>query len=189
MTPATITLDNGAAIPAHHYSRSPEEALFFYGGWASNFVGGPFYIESPQPWITGSYGNEYETVEHFYQASKAISLRDHQAIAAERGPWQAKRAGRKTRLRNDWEDVKFDVMLTGLRHKFGVAASMTVPLTLEEIGFRDTLLATGNRYIAEDSPTDYEWGIRDHRGGYTGNNLLGKALMQIRDERRTKELR
>jgi len=38
--------------------------------------------------------------------------------------------------------------------------------------------------IAEDSPYDPLWGCRDRAGGYTGANLLGRALMRVRDELR-----
>jgi hypothetical protein len=50
--------------------------------------------------------------------------------------------------------------------------------------FRDALLATGDRPLAEDSPSDFEWGARDGQGGYTGHNYLGRALMRVRDELR-----
>jgi predicted NAD-dependent protein-ADP-ribosyltransferase YbiA (DUF1768 family) len=36
--------------------------------------------------------------------------------------------------------------------------------------------------LAEDSPTDYVRGCRDTQSGYHGHNLLGLALMQIREE-------
>lgn len=35
--------------------------------------------------------------------------------------------------------------------------------------------------VAEDSPYDVVWGCRDRRG-YTGENLLGRALMRARYE-------
>jgi hypothetical protein len=49
---------------------------------------------------------------------------------------------------------------------------------------RDALPATGDRPLAEDSPSDFEWGARDGQGGYTGHNYLGRALMRVRDELR-----
>ena len=36
--------------------------------------------------------------------------------------------------------------------------------------------------LAEDSPSDFVWGARDPHGGYGGQNLLGLALMQVRQE-------
>ena len=63
-------------------------------------------------------------------------------------------------------------MLTALRAKF----------RLHE--YRQVLLATADRLIVEDSPHDFEWGIRDREGGLGGRNLLGKALMIVRSELR-----
>lgn len=179
----SVTLEHnsrGYTIPDTHYSKHPLDAVFFYGGWGSNFVGGPFAIRSDQPWGDGdklaaygwNYEAEYETVEHYFAASKATTEQDHDIIRTMRGPWDAKRAGRRTPLREDWEDVKYEVMLTALRVKFS------------ESEYRTALLDTGDRLIAEDSPTDYVWGIRDRHHGYGGRNLLGKALMQVREELR-----
>lgn len=41
------------------------------------------------------------------------------------------------------------------------------------------LLATGDRVIVEDSPTDYYWGCGCDR---TGQNHLGRILMSVRQE-------
>lgn len=55
---------------------------------------------------------------------------------------------------------------------------------------RQTLLDTGNLYIAEASPKDKIWGIglkeadaqNMPRDLWPGQNILGKALMEIREE-------
>ena len=64
-------------------------------------------------------------------------------------------------------------MLTGLRAKFSLPR------------FRAILLATGERPIMENSPSDFEWGARDTHGGWAGRNLLGLALVRVREELRT----
>jgi N-glycosidase YbiA len=158
-----------------HYSSNPDEPVWFYGGPFSNFVGGPFQIESDQPWAPDDhhYTAEYRTIEHFFQASKAITREAHDMIRAQRGPGDAKRQGRMTPLRPDWEESKYEIMMCGLRVKF------------RDSFYRAELLATGNREIAEDSPTDFVWGIRDESGGLGGQNLLGRALMELRSEIRT----
>jgi predicted NAD-dependent protein-ADP-ribosyltransferase YbiA (DUF1768 family) len=61
-------------------------------------------------------------------------------------------------------------MLCGLRGKFALEP------------YRPLLLLTHPRPLAEDSPTDHIWGCRDPQGGHHGRNLLGQALMQVRDE-------
>lgn len=82
----------------------------------------------------------------------------------------AKHAGRETGLRPDWEQVKFEVMLCGLRGKFALEP------------YRSGLLLTHPDPLAEDSPSDFVWGARDRDGGYGGQNLLGLAVMRVRDE-------
>jgi ribA/ribD-fused uncharacterized protein len=110
------------------------------------------------------------TVEHWFQACKARSRRgfDNVLVCASAGA--AKRAGGKLELRPDWEEIKFDVMLCALRGKFALEP------------YRSSLLVTHSRPLAEDSPTDFEWGCRDPQGGHGGQNLLGLALMQVRGE-------
>jgi ribA/ribD-fused uncharacterized protein len=172
--------------PSDHYSRDPEEALFFYGGPLSNFVsagGSGVFVTADhfwtlrRPWSAPvpeaiTYGAQYRTVEHFYQASKAQSYEDHENVRAAPDPYEAKHRGRQVAMRPDWDEVRYTYMLIGLRAKF------------EDEGLRGFLLGTGDRYIAEDSPTDDVWGIRDKQGGLTGQNLLGEALMEVRAELR-----
>ena len=65
-----------------------------------------------------SEGIVYPTVEHFFQAQKANTLSEKMAIAAAETPGRAKRLGRLVSLRPDWEEVKVDVMRSGLELKF-----------------------------------------------------------------------
>ena len=48
--------------------------------------------------------------------------------------------------------------------------------------YRSGLLLTHPRPLAEDSPSDFVWGARDRDSGYGGQNLLGLAVMRVRDE-------
>jgi len=48
--------------------------------------------------------------------------------------------------------------------------------------YRSALLLTHRRPLAEDSRSDFVWGARDSDRGYGGQNLLGLALMRVRDE-------
>ena len=61
-------------------------------------------------------------------------------------------------------------MLCALRGKFALEP------------YRSGLLLTHPRPLAEDSPSDFVWGCRDPDGGHSGRNLLGLALMRVRDE-------
>lgn len=136
-----------------------DDPIDFYGGPFSNFAASP--IEMNVGWGF----HEYPTVEHAFQAAKAVTDDDHQEIRMAPSPSIAKTIGRRIKLRPDWEEMKYEIMLDLLRAKFAIPY------------FRSELLATGDREIREDSPTDRVWGARDG-----GQNLLGKALMQVRSE-------
>ena len=75
---------------------------------------------------------------------------------------------RKQPLRSDWESVKVEIMRTALKAKF------TQHDDLQEI-----LLSTGDAAIVEHTERDSFWG---DGGNGSGKNMLGKLLMQIRDE-------
>ncbi|KAI7219539.1 hypothetical protein KC333_g2916 [Hortaea werneckii] len=76
----------------------------------------------------------------------------------------------------EWERIKFDVVLEGSFLKFSQNQEL-----------KAKLIATGVRELVEASPTDRTWGIgfaaefaescRDE----WGSNLLGKALMSVRE--------
>src|SRR5262245_38369108 len=63
-------------------------------------------------------GLTYPTVEHAYQSAKTLDMNERRRIAACATPADAKREGRKLKLRDDWVKVKFDVMETCVRYKF-----------------------------------------------------------------------
>jgi ribA/ribD-fused uncharacterized protein len=108
-------------------------------------------------------------VEHWFQACTATTRQDFDTILANDTAAAAKRAGRRVALRTDWEQAKYQVMLHGLRGKFAVET------------YRDGLLGSAGRPLAEDSP-NFVWGCRDPTCGYGGQNLLGLALMHVRAE-------
>lgn len=136
-----------------------EQPVDFYGGSLSNFAYSPINVN------VGWGLHEYATVEHAFQAAKATTDWQHHAVRKTTNPKLAKQMGRHIPLRQDWEEVKYELMVDLLRAKFAIPY------------FRRELLSTGYREIREDSPTDKVWGARDG-----GQNLLGKALMQVRSE-------
>ena len=136
------------------YSRSTEY------GWLSNFW------RSPQIMLDGI---EYPTNEHYYQAQKANNIEIKKWIASATSPYLAMKAGRSLREKEfvvNWDTVKIDIMLTGLRAKFSQNSEL-----------RQKLIDTGDSVLCEDSPTDLFWGKK-------GQNMLGKLLMQVREEMR-----
>ena len=148
-----------------------EGTVYFYGGFLSNFA------PTPGLRLPFGYHGHHEndkvpvaTVEHWFQACKATSRQQFDLILTSETSAIAKHTGRQTRLRPDWEDVKFQVMLCALRGKFALEP------------YRGALLLTHPHPLAENSPSDFVWGARDLDGGHSGQNLLGLALMQVRDE-------
>lgn len=90
-------------------------------------------------------------------------------------PDDAARLGRdQTRvLRSDWDQVKWSIMYGAVWAKFQTHRDLAT-----------VLLNTADQEIIEDSPRDYYWGCGADR---TGQNQLGKILMQIRDRLRQPE--
>jgi len=118
-------------------------------------------------------GQEWKTVEHYFQAMKSLDPIQRDEIRLSLTPKIAKALGQKCNIRKDWQEIKYDVMLKALRTKFC------------DENLRKILLSSVDRDIYEDSPTDKEWGTGELNGVGTGNNKLGKALMQVRKEIKT----
>ena len=122
-------------------------------------------------------GENWQTVEHYYQAQKFIGTPDEKSsliIKAVSTPEQAAALGRDCRrqLRSNWEQIKVAVMREAVRQKF---------LTHQDI--QAILLSTADLLIVEDSPNDYYWGCGETK---TGANHLGKILMSVRAEIQSK---
>jgi len=132
--------------------------------WLSNM--GPF--ESPLIY----QGISFRTVEHFYQAMKAgkAEVETRLRIATLASPYEAKREGKRIRLRADWDEVKLEVMEYALRYKFAPGTTWHV-----------RLMATHDEEIVERNDWgDTYWGV-DLRSGH-GQNHLGRLLMKLRAE-------
>jgi len=104
------------------------------------------------------------TVEHYYQAQKTTDIKDQDRIRSAESPGKAKRLGRNIHIREDWEDIKVDVMRRAIRAKFTQYKDL-----------RDLLLSTNDASLHENSPHDMFWGVH-------GKDMLGKILMELRGE-------
>jgi N-glycosidase YbiA len=93
-------------------------------------------------------------------------------IRKAKSPMIAARHGRsrKKPLRRDWGSVKIGVMRDAVRQKFETHADI-----------RATLLSTGDEALIEDAPDDGFWGCGPNG---SGKNMLGRSLMEVRDELR-----
>lgn len=124
--------------------------------WLSNF------------WYSSvsAFGRIFPTVEHAYQACKSIDPSDHQKIAWCKTPGQAKKAGKSLKKREDWDQIKLEVMEELLIQKF------------QHAELRQLLLDTGDAELIEGNTWgDTFWGVCDG----VGENHLGKLLMKIRE--------
>lgn len=128
----------------------------------------------------------YKTAEHWMMARKAELFRNEELVAeitACSSPAEAKKLGREVENFDEqrWSAVKFDLVKQGSFHKFSQNPSL-----------RDYLIHTGERILVEASPTDTIWGIGlkkdteyiENPSTWRGQNLLGFALMEVRDELR-----
>ena len=110
-------------------------------------------------------GDIYPTVEHAFQAAKTFDKEERKKILAVASPVIAKRIGRRLKLREDWEDVKCDIMLELLKSKFS------------DSELKEKLLATGDAELIEgNNHGDRFWG----QVNGVGMNMLGKLLMDVR---------
>ncbi len=117
-------------------------------------------------------GIEFNCSEQAFMWAKATYFNDTETanqILLETDPKKIKKLGRKVKNFDEdkWADVRYRFMLTINRVKY-----------TQNEDLRNILLSTGKATIVEDSPFDYIWGTgRDD----SGQNLLGKILMELRD--------
>jgi hypothetical protein len=130
-----------------------------YFDFLSNFHPSPFTADSVS----------WPTVEHFYQAQKAAVSQEKWNIWRALTPAAAKRMGKKVTVRKDWERIKDEVMLRGVREKFKQNPEL-----------RERLQRTRGFSLVEYAPWgDTYWGVGKD---YQGENRLGKILMRVREE-------
>lgn len=149
------------------------EPLLFYGqrnehGWASNFS--RHGVRLMNPW-TGQV-TSYRTGEHRYQAMKATDRVDHDWVNDASTPGKAKDRGRTIRLREEW-GADYGTFA------WYVMFELVLAKALFYSDVKRALLATEDRHMYEDSPTDDIWGWR-YENDYRGKNLLGRCWMGVR---------
>lgn len=119
-----------------------------------------------------------KTSEALYQACRFPHLPDvQQLIISEGSPMTAKMKSRpyRARSRPDWLDVRVRIMRWCLRIK----------LAQNWERFAALLAETGDMPIVEESRRDSFWGaIPSEDGTAAGKNVLGRLLMELRQELR-----
>lgn len=112
-------------------------------------------------------GQVYPTVEHAYQAGKALYRDEREMIQQAISPGQAKRLGKIVIRKPDFEERKLKYMEKCLREKF------------KDPRLARLLLNTGSQNLIEGNTWgDRFWGVCHGKG----ENHLGRLLMKIREE-------
>lgn len=107
----------------------------------------------------------YPSSEAAFQAAKTLDQEDRKRFQT-MAPTIAKREGYKVKLRENWEDIKIDVMYQIVLAKFS-----------QNEFLKQKLIATGREWLEEGNTWgDRTWGTVDG----IGNNYLGKVLMAVR---------
>lgn len=112
-------------------------------------------------------GLTYENNEAAFQAQKTLSDMERN-LFTNLPPNEAKRLGRRVKLRKDWESVKDQYMYEIVKEKF----SQHPELRLKLLGTGSKILVEGNNW------KDTYWGVCNG----VGENKLGKILMRVREE-------
>lgn len=128
-------------------------------------------------------GVKYLTAEHYMMGKKALLFNDneiYEKVMKTVQPSDVKSLGRKIKNFDEelWSSKCFDIVVNGNYHKFS-----------QNHKLKEFLAKTGDKVLVEASPYDCIWGIgleeEDSRcldvKSWRGKNLLGFALMEVRD--------
>lgn len=145
-------------------------------GPITRFKNGYAFLSNPFPAIIQYEGRVYPSVEHAYQAAKTLDDDLRAEIMRVRSAGEAKRLGRRLKLRPDWKSIKREVMYQLVKAKFS-----------GNYNLKRTLLATGDRHLEEGNKWhDNYWGVCSCGCG-EGRNELGKIIMRVRSELESEE--
>lgn len=154
---------------------------FFYGSWASNFYAAQF------KWSFNGEEHEFFCTEQAFMWAKAMLFNDKDAakeiLEEKRDPMVCKRWGRQVKnyIDEDWAKVRYEIMVEVNLAKFTQNDVLKAKITDSKFD--------GKTFV-EASPSDCIWGIKrtigdpkiDDETYWRGQNLLGKALTEVRAE-------
>ncbi|KXH83388.1 NADAR family protein [Chryseobacterium kwangjuense] len=161
------------------------EFLFFWGHTVKDEITKSCFSQ----WFPVEFeenGIVYKTAEHYMMAGKAGLFNDEEIlekVLKSETPDQAKSLGRKVKNFEAklWDERKYEIVKKANLLKFSKNPRLEA-----------FLLSTNAKILVEASPYDKIWGIgmleSDPRAQdpllWDGENLLGFALMEVRDELR-----
>lgn len=132
-----------------------------------HFRGDYFFLSSYYICNINYKGINYSTAEAAFQSMKTKNIKERKEFIY-LTPKEARKKGREVSLREDWEQIKEDVMYNICLCKFNQNQDLA-----------DKLIMTGNTYLQQESSwNDKEWGTVNDQG----ENKLGKILMRVREE-------
>jgi len=168
--------------------RYTKEDFVFFWGHTDRKAGAPGKCCLSQ-WFVAPMtidGQYYHCMEQYLMAEKARTFGDveiERKILAEFKQLAIKKLGRHVAGYDDsvWSDVRQAVSVRGNLAKFS-----------QNPALRQFLLSTGDKILVEASPKDIIWGIGFDETApeavvpskWEGRNLLGFALMEVRDRLR-----
>ena len=154
--------------------RETDTHLYFLRGVLSNFE--KCYIKYK--------GHLFATTEQAFMWEKAIFFNDHESaskILKEENPAKAKKLGREVKNFDDskWSEVCYEIMYKINYEKYS-----------QNTRLKNILLNTGDKQLIEANPRDLRWSCGreandskiENEKDWPGENLLGKVLMQVRQE-------
>ena len=164
--------------------RKPETKIIYFWGHTPN--PGKITAACLSQWYYCYFevnGIQYHTAEQYMMASKALLFKDddvYKEIMAANNPHDYKKLGRKVRGFEPelWDSKKSEIVVEGNKAKFS-----------QNPDLKEFLLSTEDAILVEAIPYDKIWGIGLDRetalkgsvDQWQGENLLGCALMEVRD--------
>lgn len=152
-----VKVKNGLAFQSHH-------------AWLSNFYPANIVI----------HGEKFDSAEQAFQYTKAIRMKDTVAaslILKKKKPQDIKKLGAGVEITPQWDSDKIDVMRFIVKEKFRQNPDIC-----------QKLFRTGQQQLIE-ATLDPFWGAKAtltskslKTGTWIGGNMLGKIIMEIREE-------
>ena len=158
--------------------RVTEKCVYFWGEFPSNWHPCRFTVDRDGKEL------EFFNSEQYFMYEKAVVFGDEETamkiLFEGKDPKKAKTLGRQVKNYDDnvWKQVRYQIMVYANMHKY-----------LQNKDLRELLLNPefdGKKWV-EASPLDGIWGIKcdeatakDDESNWNGENLLGKALNEVR---------
>ena len=159
--------------------RVTDKHVFFWGEWPSNWYKCYFKVNHE--------GKEYDffNSEQYFMWMKAITFGDEEVaekiLKKGKNPKTAKALGREVKNYDDkkWNEIRYKIMVDANYYKYSQSEELKELLLNPEFN---------GKHFVEASPLDGIWGIKcgetealDDKSNWNGQNLLGKALDEVRE--------